>query len=181
MTSILRTSDIRPSFELIPPMADEFTVYGDAGTVERARAWAIRWRYLLVDGLAECAHGLYLMGMCPTGLNCCEVFDHTNLWVPDRSPGIRDAGNGRTNPPEPPFILTHPYRREVPESAHTYARAHGLHVDSRPTMDGWYGYNSLPIRFTLPENWPMWPIEREVEPMFSARPVIWPDDEEDPR
>jgi hypothetical protein len=67
MTDILRNADIRPSFKLITPMSSEFDIYGGPATVERARTWALKGRYLLVAGvLPACAHGMYLMNMCPT-------------------------------------------------------------------------------------------------------------------
>lgn len=169
---VLRTTDIRPVLKLIPPISDEFTV-GCGDDIEvRARSWALKLHVLLVKGVPACAHGLYLMDMCPTGSNCCGAFDHTTLWMPDRGPGSRLAAN----PPERPFLLTQPYMKAIPPSATTYARAHGLRVSSWPKLDGWYGHGTLPIRFSLPENWPMWPIEREAEAMFSARPVLWPED-----
>jgi hypothetical protein len=123
---------------------------------------------------------MYLMGMCPSpagGLRCCAAFDHTNLWVPDRSPGARAVDGILTEPPDRPFLLTHPYSPEVPATVHTYARAHGLQVSSWPAYDGWYGHGTVPIRLSLPESWPMWPIEREVDAMFSARPVSWPEED----
>lgn len=176
MTDILRSTDIRPSFELIPPTSPEFTVYGCPDTVERARTWALQGRYLLARGLPACAHGMYLMGMCPTRTGpCCEAFDHTNLWIPDRSPGARSVtGDGLTDPPQRPFLLTHPYHKEIPAPVHDYARAHGLQVSSWPAPDGWYGRGTVPIRLSLPDSWPMWPIEREADAMASASPVIWP-------
>ncbi|MFZ1946359.1 MAG: hypothetical protein WAW06_02320, partial [bacterium] len=57
--------------------------------------------------------------------------------------------------------------------------ARGLRVKLDFPGDDWYGYGTLPIRLTIPDNWPLWPIEREVDQMFSVRPVIWPDDEGD--
>lgn len=166
---VLRTIDVRPVLKLIPPMSTEFTVYGGAEIVERARAWAFAGRYILVTGVPACAHGMYLMGMCPTrsAPKCCQAFDHTTLWIPDRAAHFVDR----------PFLLTQPYTKAIPESAAIYARAHGLDVDSLPHMgDGWYQCGTLPIRFTIPESWPVWPIEREVAPMLNACPPIWPGD-----
>jgi Domain of unknown function (DUF4041) len=56
---------------LTPPLSGEFSVYGGADTVARARKWALENRYLLCGGVVPCAHGLYLMGDCPG--KCAEI------------------------------------------------------------------------------------------------------------
>ena len=155
--------NIRAQLKLIPPLADEFSLYGGGETVKRAQQWALDKHYLLAAGVATCAHGLYLMDICPTGLKCCPGFDHTQIWIPDNMEEER------------PFILTHPYHSEVDESFYAYASAHGLRVSSDHPTDGWYGTGSLPIRLTIPESWPFWPIEAEAGALLRALPVRWPD------
>jgi hypothetical protein len=154
---------VRPSLKLVPPLAEEFSVYGGPDTVSRAREWALSNHLLLVREVPACAHGLYLMASCPNGgARCCRAFDHTDIWLPD------DMKDGR------PFILTHPYTNEVSDDITGYAAAHGLAVQSRQALDGWYGHDSLPIRLTIPENWPIWPLEVEASALLAATPVAWP-------
>lgn len=178
-STALCSTDVRPVLELIPPMSPEFSVYGGSEIVERARKWALYGRYLLARGVPACAHGLYMMDTCPNGaVRCCDAFDHTDLWVPDRSAGLRADGNGLTREPGRPFLLTSPHILDLP-ALQSYAQAHGLQIGDYGELDGWYGYGTHPIRLELPLSWPMWPIEREAEPLFSASPVSWPPDPED--
>ena len=157
---------------LIPPLADEFDVYGGDATVTRARKWALQHKYLLVDGVSKCAHGLYGLSMCP-GDTCrsqhFQDFDHVNLWVPYPDP------YGRVT--DRPFILMHPYTKQVNESTRWYAKSHGLtlhHLD----IDRWYSNDSvstLPIRLVVAESWPVWPIEIETAALVATQPVDWGD------
>ncbi|MFL6140436.1 MAG: hypothetical protein ACJ72N_01025 [Labedaea sp.] len=73
------------------------------------------------------------------------------------------------------FILTHPYVDEIPASLRTYAEMHGLRVDSYP-FDRWYGDTALPIRLTIPDDWPLWPIERDAAVLLHTQPITWPED-----
>jgi hypothetical protein len=87
---------------------------------------------------------------------CTSVgMDHTQIWVQHDGRGV--------------FILTQPYVDEIPASLRTYAEMHGLRVDSYPS-DGWYGLGTLPIRLTIPDNWPLWPITRDVAVLLHAQP-----------
>ncbi|MEU7617253.1 hypothetical protein AB0B27_14335 [Micromonospora rifamycinica] len=153
------------TWSLVPPGSDDFTVYGGSDTVKRAREWALRHQVLLYRGPAQaCVHGLYRMDSC-TFSACTSVgLDHTQIWV-------QHDGRGA-------FLLTHPYDDEVPESLRVYADMHGLRVDSYPS-DGWYGHGTLPIRLTIPDSWPLWPIERDAVLLLHTQPVTWPDDDVD--
>lgn len=152
------------SWSLVPPGSDDFTVGGTLETVERARGWAFDQQVLLYQGpAASCVHGLYRMDMCAFPVCHSVGLDHTQIWVQ------HDARSA--------FLLTQPYVDEVPESLHTYARMHGLRVDSFD-FDGWYGHGALPIRLTLPTGWPLWPIERDAALLLHVRPVEWPEDNE---
>jgi hypothetical protein len=147
---------------LIPPGSDDFSVVGTADTVERARKWAYDWEYLLFNGSADsCVHGLYRMDMCAFPACSTAGFDHTQIWI---------EGNGRGA-----FILTHPYVEESPRSLQTYAYMHGLQISSDP-RDDWYGHSTLPIRLTIPNNWPLWPIERDAALLLHTQPIDWPAD-----
>lgn len=75
-----------------------------------------------------------------------------------------------------PFLLSHPYSDEVAPETRVYAEAHGLMVDSADYLgDGWYGQGTLPIRMTVPEDWPLWPLEREALVLLDTQPIEWPD------
>lgn len=153
------------SYSLIPPGSEDFTVTGVAETVERAREWAFTHQYLLFDGPADrCVHGLYRMDVC-TFSACTSVgLDHTQIWV-------RADGRGA-------FILTQPYVSEVPDSLRVYGRMHGLDVRSY-SFDGWHDGRTLPIRLSIPDSWPLWPIERDAVLLLHTQPVVWPEPEED--
>jgi hypothetical protein len=165
------TMSVRGELRLIPPLAEEFTVYGNAETVERARRWALGWHYLLAQGVPPCAHGLYLMDSCP-GHACWDLpdLDHVNLWVPGE---IGDPIRGR------PFLLAHPYADEIGPETRAYAAAHGLHVEASdddvddPSRDNWYGGRTLPIRLAVWSSWPLWPIEAEAAAILTAYPQAW--------
>jgi hypothetical protein len=34
----------------------------------------------------------------------------------------------------------------------------------------------LPIRLTIPDDWPLWPIERDVAVLLHTQPITWPED-----
>jgi hypothetical protein len=147
-------------WSLVPPGSDDFQVYGGPDTVRRAQEWALARKYLLYRGPAEkCVHGLYRMDSCPLGACTSVGMDHTQIWV-------RHDGRGA-------FILTHPYVDEIPTRLLTYAEMHGLRVDEDPS-DQWYGDNALPIRLTIPDNWPLWPIERDSVVLLHTQPISWP-------
>jgi hypothetical protein len=166
----------RDDLRLIPPLAEEFALLG-TDLAERARRWALEWRYLLAADVPACAHGLYLMPSCPGPGTCRSDFgqlDHARIWVPD--PG---EGGGR------PFLLAHPYAKEVTEATRIYARAHGLVLGNGNRGpedypgDDWYGHGTLPIRMTIPPNWPLWPIEAAAVILLHTQPVAWPDADHD--
>ena len=153
---MLATSD----WSLIPPGSDDFTVYGGTDTVRRARAWAFDQQVLLYQGpAAHCVHGLYRMDSCVIPACTSVGMDHTQIWV---SHDARSA-----------FILTHPYVTEIPGPLRTYAEMHGLTVDSY-RFDRWYDDSALPIRLTIPDNWPLWPIERDSAILLHTQPIAWP-------
>jgi hypothetical protein len=160
----------RDGLRLIPPLADEFAVIG-RDMLERARRWALDQRCLLADDVPPCAHGLYLMPSCPGSGGCFGRFrqlDHARLWVPE--PVLGDGGR--------PFLLAHPYSREVADETRTYARAHGLDLSAEAWCgDDWYGHGTLPIRMTIPEHWPLWPVEATAAVLLKTQPVAWPDGE----
>lgn len=161
----------RDNLRLIPPLAEEFEVYGGKETVERARRWALDGRYVLADGVSSCAHGLYLLASCP-GLGTCRnhfrQLDHVSVWAPAPA----DDEHRR------PFLLFHPYASEISEDTRRYAEAHGLDIGSFPELgDAWYGHDTVPIRLTIPQNWPVWPIEAKAAVLFSTQPVAWPEDD----
>lgn len=158
----------RDDLRLIPPLAEEFEVYGGDGTVERARDWALDGRYVLAVGVPGCAHGLYLMASCP-GSTCCRnnfsQLDHVNLWIPAPE-------HART---QRPFLLSHPYADEIRDSTRLYAAAHGLDMESYPEFgDDWYGHGTVPIRLTIPRDGPLWPVEAKAAVLFRTQPVAWP-------
>jgi hypothetical protein len=157
----------RDDLRLIPPLAEEFTLYGGTDTVERARKWALDDHLLLADGIPACAHGLYLMASCPKG-TCASHFrqlDHGRIWVPAREMNR-------------PFLLCHPYASEIRAETKHYAQAHGLDIIPGSDRDNWYGSGALAIVMTLPDNWPVWPIENKTAILFTTQPVAWPDDDD---
>lgn len=148
-------------WSLIPPNSKDFSVYGEVDTVGRARQWALDRQYLLYSGPAEkCVHGLYRMDTCAFNVCTSVGLDHTQIWVQ------HDARSA--------FILTSPYVKAVPDSLRTYAEMHGLSVRSDPE-DGWYGSGTLPIRLTIPDDWPLWPIERDAALLLHVQPIKWPE------
>ncbi|MFI7077550.1 hypothetical protein [Verrucosispora sp. NA02020] len=149
------------NWSLVPPGSDDFEVYGGAATVQRAREWAFKYQLLLYRGPAQaCVHGLYRMDVC-TFSACTSVgMDHTQIWV---------QHDGRTA-----FLLTHPYAEDIPDKLRVYAEMHGLSIRSNP-FDGWYGHGTLPIRLTIPPDWPLWPIERDSVLLLHTQPVEWPE------
>lgn len=149
-------------FRLVPPLSKDFTVSGSREVVERARQWALNHQLLLFNGNADsCVHGLYRMDMCAAPDACQKAgLDHTQIWV------RHDAQSA--------FLLTQPYVDKVPENLTAYAWAHGLRVDSY-SFDNWYGHSTMPIRLTLPDSWPLWPIERDAVVVLHTQPISWPD------
>lgn len=156
---------VRPEVELIPPLSEDFCVYGGEDTIERARRWALAYQVLLVRGVPPCAHGLCLM-QCPAPCDAYRWADHANLWV---RVGIDDVPH--------PFILAHPYADEVPEDAEQYAAAHGLRVDSR-SWDNWYHANALPVRLDQNDRNVVWPLEALCTMLLATQPIEWPEFQE---
>jgi hypothetical protein len=129
------------------------------------------------QGIDTCAHGLYML-TCP-GYRCHSFgFDHTQIWVP------ADVCQAR------PFILTQPYADEVPGRLRDYAAAHGLDLRTgytagggrwEPYADNWYcPGHALAIRLTIPDNWPLWPVEEQAVLLLNTQPVEWPGDDDEP-
>lgn len=162
----------RDNLSLIPPLAKEFSLYGGPDTTERAREWALRHRYLLADGIPACAHGLYLLAGCPdeTCRNKFRQLDHASIWVP--APADEYLEDGR------PFLLSHPYAKVITQETRAYADAHGLRISSNPEYgEGWYHSQAIPIRMSLPESYPLWPIEAKAAVLLIT-PQTWPADDE---
>lgn len=162
--------------ELIPPTAEEFSVYGSAKTIAAAKRWAIRGHYMLVRGVAPCAHGLLGLRNCPAKCTRIEDFDHTEVWV-----------NLEEWRPKA-FVLSAPYPHTNTPSAtlRSYAEHHGLRIDHFPT-DGWYGYGTIPIRLTLQEHNYLGALEEMLVLLNHCVPTKWPEessedvaDDEDP-
>jgi len=40
----------------------------------------------------------------------------------------------------------------------------------------WYNDRALPIRLTIPDNWPLWPIERDAAVLLHTQPITWPEE-----
>jgi hypothetical protein len=160
----------RHDLRLIPPLAEEFSVSGGPAVLDRARFWALDRHYLLADGVPACAHGLYLIASCPGPGTCRMNFpqlDRARVWVPATTEDAR------------PFILMHPYSTEIAPETLTYGQAHGLTVTADLySGDDWYGFSTMPIRMSLPQSWPLWPIEAASVVLLSTMPVRWPDEEE---
>lgn len=158
------SSMLGSQFTLVPPLAEEFSVSGTADVVDRARQWALEHQLLLFRGNADaCVHGLYRMDSCAAPDACHNArLDHTQIWV-------QHDGRGA-------FLLTQPYVTEIPEPMVAYAQAHGLRVASYE-LDGWYGRSALPIRLSIPNTWPLWPIERDAVVVLHTQPTSWPDPE----
>lgn len=158
---------IQPTLELIPPMVDEFSVYGTMDAVERARTWALANHFLLIRGVPACAHGLYMMS-CPMA-RCSGYgwYDHVNLWC------------SAEGPPEP-FLLAAPYDNEIRQSAFDYAEAHGLNIWDKEHLNAfgeglnWYGEHTIPIRMAITED-AVWPIEPRIVWLREVCPFEWPD------
>lgn len=77
--------------------------------LRRAREWALRRRYYLLDSVPACAHAFYRM-RCPNIISKCLPYaDHTEIWVP--APDFSDFERHSGAPA--PFILTQPYPRSL--------------------------------------------------------------------
>jgi hypothetical protein len=151
-------------FTLVPPLAKEFSVVGTDDVVDRARRWALDQQLLLFNGNADkCVHGLYRMDSCAARETCQSAgLDHTQIWV-------QHDGRGA-------FLLTQPYADKIPEALAAYGWAHGLQVGTY-SFDGWYGKSTLPVRLSIPDDWPLWPIERDAVVVLHTQPISWPSPE----
>jgi hypothetical protein len=156
--------------ELIPPNAEEFghSIWGGGAEQEAAaRLWALDHHYMLVDGVARCAHGLLGFRTCPASCSRIGDFDHANVWAyVDRLPF--DI-----------FILSAPYFKEPSPELFMYAEHHGLRIDYGPALaplgDGWYGGRTIPIRAAFPESRThMNPLEELLLVLSHAAPTEWP-------
>lgn len=171
----ITTHAVIENLELVHPAADDFHVYGYP---EAARAWALEHRYLLAERVAPCAHGLYGMAMCPAttcGRYRASFLDHANVWVPDPF-GWTHISKEFFG--DRPFVLAHPYGVDESEVA-AYARPHGLRYDIHPPGSGaflgaWYE-GAYAVRLTVPDHWPVWPIERLAAVLLVAHPQRWPE------
>lgn len=154
---------------LTPPLAEDFAVYGGPDTVARARSWALRNRYLLCDGVASCAHGLYLMDGCPGDCRTAAGLDHVNLWLPSTAAEPRG---------QRAFLLYHPYQERLEDRALAYAQSHGLQVDVSLPGDDWYGHDTLAVRMKIPDHGDLWPLEREALALLDGTVIFWSEEEE---
>jgi hypothetical protein len=148
------------NIELIPPMSEEFCI-------EEARRWALNRRYMLVQGVVLCAHGLLGLRWCPA--NCSRIgdFDHANVWAHVDARGHSNA-----------FILSAPYLKEPSSELRTYAEHHGLRIDQWAD-DAWYGYGTIPIRLTLKEQNYLGPLEEMLVVLNYVAPTAWPDESDE--
>lgn len=147
---------------LVPPLSPSFHVYGEPTTVERARAWALARRLMLVRGVPSCPHGFYGMDACPGSCRSLGDLDHADVWY--RHP------DGQGGPSL--FILAHPYTEAVPRAVATLAEAHGLEVASH-RIDGWYSDATIPVRITAPTGLHVWPIEPRLLALATLLPATW--------
>ena len=148
---------------LVPPGSSEFKHYLNVGNgaSDRAVEWATAHKFLLYVGPSMyCVHGLYRMDSCPATGACRSVgMDHTRIWVTHDARGA--------------FILTHPYVSSIPKSIAAYGAMHALSVRSLP-YDGWYNSpHTLPIRLSIPTDWPLWPICRDAAVVLHTQPIDW--------
>lgn len=157
------------TLRLIPPLSENFGVYGTTDTTARARSWALRNRYLLCGGIAQCAHGLYLMTECPGSCRDAALLDHVNVWVPTE---IGEATRERA------FILYHPYLKQLEERTYTYAKAHGFDVEQDRSGDDWYGSGALAVRLTIPSSSVLWPLEQDALGLLENTWFLWNEEEE---
>lgn len=157
-----------PHPQLIPPLADEFSVYGGDDVVERARSWALEDQCVLVEGVDLCAHAFYMMDMCPnTGTGCMGRWaDHVNVWC--------RFDQSKFGPRAEPFLLMHPYLDEIPKSVYKYAMPHGLYVSS-DEHDGWYDESAIPIRLEPKQDNIFWPLEKQLLMLYLTEPFSWPE------
>jgi len=141
---------------LLTPYSPDFNLYGGPDVTMRAMEWANKHHYLLVDNAVRCAHQLYRMyclGECGQ-----DNLDHARVWV--------KASGGA-------FVLAHLYAKEVPETARFYAKAHGLELESN-SFDNWYNHATIPVRYSTPANFPIFPLEYEAVALLAFLPPIWP-------
>lgn len=168
----VKTTDLKPEIRLVHPLSREFSVYGGNDAQRRAREWALLHRYYLLDSAPLCAHALYLMHCPNMGRGCLPHADHTQVWVPapDFSQFERHSGAA------PPFILTQPYRSEIPAEITAYAAAHGLVVNTW-TRDAWYYPGQcIAIRLTAGgTDYTAWPLETEALSLMCAVRDDWPE------
>jgi hypothetical protein len=120
-----------------------------------------------------------------------EALDRTDEWYQDRQSGSEDltlggyAGTGKTftlarvpshlglREDEVAFVApTNKAKKVITRKL----RANGIAAEA--TTIHRLIYISLPIRLSIPNDYPMWPIEREVAVLLSAWPVKWDWDDE---
>ncbi len=152
---------VDPTIWLIHPLSTEFRV---AGSDEpNCQEWAVERKLMLVGGVANCAHGRYLMGCCPADCGDNIGLEHTSVWT--QTDGQASA----------PFILTHPYVEEIPPEMTAYAAHHGLTVEVSED-DGWCGHGTLPIRFDMnPASTSAfaWPLQAKIAQLLTLYPPRW--------
>ena len=154
-------SEWTPSMRIIPPLHEDFSVYGDAGARKRAREWAYANRYAVVSGLPKCAHAFYMMH-CPA--RCAlRVFDHVDLWI--------DCGGKYAKP----FLLAHPYMDTPHQDKDLleYARIHGLTVSRGSAHDHWYNAKTPPVRVSPRSETVPFPIELSLPTVLTLSPIRW--------
>lgn len=147
------------------PFGGDFEVHRDGEVDSRARSWALANGYARIEGVPACAHGLH--GYTTCALDPCRNYEsrwleHASVWC---APGPRAI----------PFVLSHPFLRDIPDEAKAYAYAHGLTIESWDT-DRWYTRNTTPIRLT-PAGINFWssPLEDSLVRILEDHPrIAWP-------
>ena len=184
--------DLGPDIRLVHPLSRKFSVYGGNDTLRRAREWALRNRYYLLDSGPVCAHAFYLMRCPNVGKRCLPHADHTQVWVP--APDFSDFEH--RSGAAAPFILTQPYYDALPDTGDdddagipegsglaalapeygipaaimVYAAAHGITAESWRRDDAWYyPEHCMPIRLTADgRGMTAFPLETETLSLMCA-------------
>jgi hypothetical protein len=163
-------SGFRGQLRIVPPLSPSFILEfaGDQDIARRAQRWAATWRYVLLTGVAACAHGFYSFGMCP-GHCYGRDLDHARMWA---QPGDQSIPGSHTEV----FLLSHLYDGLGP-GAPAYADAHGVKIVETTAMDDWYLPGRVTaVRWCVPSSWPMWPVEQDLAVLMTACPIVWPDE-----
>lgn len=158
-----------PTMRIVPPLHEDFSVYGNADVNRRAREWAYVNRIALVRNLPACVHGFYMM-RCPGRCSSLGALDHAELWV--------DCDSVSLNRPDKiakPFLLSHPYVKAPhrdPELV-AYAQAHGVDIEEGHFHDHWYGPTAPPVRLTSHSVHVPFPLEVALPSVLTLSPIRW--------